>query len=86
LGQLLRLGYHFEILISLLQQFGQGTRRQDDSRPSGKDTDVLKDTADLCHDIQKVTLPAVSFVKPGDCVDEHPASSKLNLFEGFIIR
>ncbi|HEY3825602.1 MAG TPA: alkaline phosphatase family protein [Bryobacteraceae bacterium] len=29
------------------------------------------------------TLPAVSFVKPSGLVDGHPASSKLNLFEGF---
>ena len=28
-------------------------------------------------------LPAVSFVKPSGIVDGHPASSKLNLFEGF---
>jgi phospholipase C len=37
----------------------------------------------LYHDIQKGTLPAVSFVKPSGWVDGHPASSKLNLFEGF---
>lgn len=43
----------------------------------------LKDTADFYHDIQKGTLPAVSFVKPSGWVDGHPASSKLNLFEGF---
>ena len=29
------------------------------------------------------TLPAVSIVKPSGLVDGHPASSKLNLFEGF---
>ena len=28
-------------------------------------------------------MPAVSFVKPSGIVDGHPASSKLNLFEGF---
>lgn len=43
----------------------------------------LKDTADLYTDIQYGTLPAVSFVKPSGLVDGHPASSKLNLFEGF---
>jgi phospholipase C len=43
----------------------------------------LKDTIDLYQDIQKGTLPAVSFVKPSGWLDGHPASSKLNLFEGF---
>ena len=44
----------------------------------------LKDTTDLYSDIRKGTLPAVSFVKPSGWVDGHPASSKLNLFEGFV--
>jgi phospholipase C len=43
----------------------------------------LKDTVDLYADIRNGTLPAVSFVKPSGWVDGHPASSKLNLFEGF---
>jgi phospholipase C len=43
----------------------------------------LKDTTDLYGDLQKGTLPAVSFVKPSGWVDGHPASSKLDLFEGF---
>ncbi len=43
----------------------------------------MKDTVDLYNDIQNGTLPAVSFVKPSGLVDGHPASSKLNLFEGF---
>ena len=46
-------------------------------------TAVLKDTVDLYSDIAKGTLPAVSFVKPSGFVDGHPASSKLDLFEGF---
>jgi len=44
----------------------------------------LKDTIDLYKDIKNGTLPAVSFVKPSGWVDGHPASSKLNLFEGFV--
>ena len=44
----------------------------------------LKDTADLYTDIQNGTLPAVSFVKPSGWVDGHPASSKLDLLEGFV--
>jgi phospholipase C len=43
----------------------------------------LKDTTDLYDDLRKGTLPAVSFVKPSGWVDGHPASSKLDLFEGF---
>jgi phospholipase C len=44
----------------------------------------LKDTTDLYQDIHNGTLPAVSYVKPSGWVDGHPASSKLNLFEGFV--
>ncbi|HKS81452.1 MAG TPA: alkaline phosphatase family protein [Candidatus Acidoferrales bacterium] len=44
----------------------------------------LQDTVDLYNDIKNGTLPAVSFVKPSGLVDGHPASSKLNLFEGFV--
>jgi len=43
----------------------------------------IQDTANLYEDIARGTLPAVSFVKPSGLVDGHPASSKLNLFEGF---
>jgi phospholipase C len=46
-------------------------------------TTVNKDTSDLYADIQRGVLPAVSFVKPSGLVDGHPASSKLDLFEGF---
>ena len=35
-------------------------------------------------DIASGTLPAVSVVKPSGYVDGHPASSKLQLFEGFV--
>ena len=44
----------------------------------------LKDTTDLYADIAAGHLPAVSYVKPSGLVDGHPASSKLNLFEGFV--
>jgi phospholipase C len=44
----------------------------------------LKDTTDLYTAIQNGSLPAVSYVKPSGLVDGHPASSKLNLFEGFV--
>lgn len=44
----------------------------------------LKDTTDLYADIAKGDLPAVSIVKPGWLLDGHPASSKIDLFEGFI--
>jgi len=44
----------------------------------------LKDTIDLYGGIAKGQLPAVSFVKPSGWLDGHPASSKINLFEGFV--
>ncbi len=42
-----------------------------------------QDIEDLYSDIQHDTLPAVSIVKPDGILDGHPASSKLDLFEGF---
>ncbi|HKV82630.1 MAG TPA: alkaline phosphatase family protein [Candidatus Sulfotelmatobacter sp.] len=42
------------------------------------------DTIDLYTAIQNGTLPAVSYVKPDGWLDGHPASSKLNLLEGFV--
>jgi phospholipase C len=43
----------------------------------------IKDTGDLYNDIVAGDIPAVSIVKPSGFTDGHPASSKLNLFEGF---
>ena len=43
----------------------------------------IQDTLNLYADIANKSLPAVSFVKPSGYVDGHPASSKLDLFEGF---
>jgi phospholipase C len=44
----------------------------------------IQDSLNLYSDIESGTLPAVSFVKPSGLVDGHPASSKLDLFEGFV--
>jgi len=44
----------------------------------------ITDTDDLYKDIENGKLPAVSFVKPSGWVDGHPASSKWDLFEGFV--
>jgi phospholipase C len=44
----------------------------------------VKDTTDLYADIKNGTLSAVSFVKPSGWVDGHPASSKWDLYEGFV--
>ncbi len=44
----------------------------------------LRDTTALYSAIKHGTLPAVSYVKPDGWLDGHPASSKLNLFEGFV--
>jgi phospholipase C len=49
-------------------------------------TTHILDTADLYASIADGKLPAVSFVKPSGFVDGHPASSKLDLFEGFALK
>jgi phospholipase C len=49
-------------------------------------TTHLQDTANLYADIASGSLPAVSFVKPSELVDGHPATSKLDLFEGFTMK
>jgi phospholipase C len=46
----------------------------------------ITDTDSLYKDIENGKLPAVSFVKPSGWVDGHPASSKWNLFEGFVTK
>jgi phospholipase C len=43
----------------------------------------IQDSVNLYSDIANKTLPAVSIVKPSGYTDGHPASSKLDLFEGF---
>jgi len=43
-----------------------------------------QDINDLYNDIQNDTLPAVSIAKPDGILDGHPASSKLDLFEGYV--
>lgn len=42
-----------------------------------------QDLNNLYSDIQNGTLPAVSIAKPDALLDGHPASSKLQLFEGY---
>ena len=42
----------------------------------------IKDATDFFAAVDSDTLPAVSFVKPDGLIDGHPASSKLDLFEG----
>jgi len=46
--------------------------------------DNMKDTKDLYTDLENGTLPAVSYVKPGGFNDGHPASSKYDIFEGYV--
>jgi phospholipase C len=46
----------------------------------------ITDTDELYKDIKNGKLPAVSFVKPSGWVDGHPASSKWDLFEGFVTK
>ena len=45
---------------------------------------ALQDTLDLYADLMTGNLRAVSFVKPSGYLDGHPASSKVNLLEGFV--
>jgi len=44
----------------------------------------IQDSVNLYQDIAQHVLPSVSIVKPSGYVDGHPASSKLDLFEGFV--
>ncbi len=44
----------------------------------------IKDAIDFFHDLASNNLPAVAYVKPDSLVDGHPASSKLDLFEGML--
>jgi phospholipase C len=46
-------------------------------------TSHIKDISDFYSDVTSGHLPAVSILKPGWPTDGHPASSKLDLFEGF---
>ncbi len=43
-----------------------------------------KDVLDLYDAIAQGALPAVAFVKPSTFLDGHPATSKVDLFEGFV--
>jgi len=44
----------------------------------------IKDATDFFAAIDNDELPSVSFVKPDGLLDGHPASSKLDLFEGMV--
>ncbi len=46
-------------------------------------TEHIQDAQNIYEDIAASDLPAVSIVKPGWPSDGHPASSKLQIFEGF---
>ncbi|HEV8680875.1 MAG TPA: alkaline phosphatase family protein [Stellaceae bacterium] len=44
----------------------------------------IQDAVDFFEAVRQGTLPAVSFLKPDEFVDGHPATSKLNLFEAVV--
>jgi phospholipase C len=44
----------------------------------------IKDAIDFFAAVSNDTLPAVSFVKPDGLLDGHPATSKLDLYEGML--
>ena len=46
----------------------------------------IQDTTNLHEAIKTGTLPAIAFAKPDGIADGHPASSKLDIFEGFVAR
>jgi phospholipase C len=48
------------------------------------DATHIKDATDFYTAVTAGTLPAVAFVKPDGLLDGHPASSKLDLFEGML--
>lgn len=43
----------------------------------------IQDYSNFARDVENNTLPAVSFIKPDETNDGHPASSSLSLFETF---
>jgi len=45
----------------------------------------MKDTSDLITAIQNNTLPSVSFGKPDGLLDGHPQTSKVDLFEAYVL-
>jgi phospholipase C len=47
-------------------------------------TTHIKDATDFYAAVNAGTLPAVAFVKPDGLLDGHPASSKVDLFEGML--
>src|ERR1022692_2753035 len=44
----------------------------------------IQDLANFYEDVKADELPSVSIIKPSGFVDGHPASSKIDLFEGFV--
>jgi phospholipase C len=44
----------------------------------------IKDAIDFFNDLNSGNLPSVAYVKPDSLIDGHPASSKLDLFEGML--
>jgi phospholipase C len=60
-------------------QYSTSTMTDADQR-----ADHLADVTDFYTDIQAGKLPAVSFLKPSGWADGHPASSKFDIFEGFV--
>ena len=44
----------------------------------------IQDLSNFYEDVKAGELPSVSIIKPSGFVDGHPASSKLDLFEGFV--
>jgi len=76
-----RIGYLSDQYCNICNGFHY--QKQIMTNPSIRNTHLF-DITDLYHAIPTNTLPAVSFVKPSGWVDGHPASSKWELYEGFV--
>jgi phospholipase C len=70
----------FDIYCNICNPFQYATDIMTSDKLRGEH---VKDTDDLYAQIKAGTIPAVSIVKPSGYTDGHPASSKLDLFEGF---
>ena len=76
-----RIGYYSDQYCNICNGFNY--QKQIMTNSSIRTTHLF-DMGQLQRDIYANKLPAVSFVKPSGWVDGHPASSKWDLYEGFV--
>ena len=76
----------YDVLIGgnycdICNPFSYATSIMGDSTQRGEH---IKDAIDFFNDLASGKLPSVSYLKPDSLIDGHPASSKLDLFEGMV--